>query len=137
MWERCIAVNKSRIEAFTAGFPHTNTILTTAEIESGLVAKDDLVPFRCSPVSLCAAPLQTETSMGCHEPGPSVDDISRIHWSQHLLTTQLERPNRRATHPADHPASIMPMILSLSNCDSCSYCLRKRRNGMSTSALPL
>ncbi|GFV00124.1 hypothetical protein TNCV_4057951 [Trichonephila clavipes] len=29
------------------------------------------------------------------------------------------------------------MILPLSNCDSSSYCLRKRRNGMSTSALPL
>ncbi|GFU15423.1 hypothetical protein TNCV_2700221 [Trichonephila clavipes] len=28
----------------------------------------------------------------------------------------------------------MPMILPLSICDSCSYCLRKRRNGMLTSA---
>ncbi|GFV28244.1 hypothetical protein TNCV_679321 [Trichonephila clavipes] len=31
----------------------------------------------------------------------------------------------------------MPMILPLSNYDSCSYCLRKRRNGISTPALPL
>ncbi|GFU05265.1 hypothetical protein TNCV_575631 [Trichonephila clavipes] len=30
----------------------------------------------------------------------------------------------------------MPMILPLSNCDSFSYCLQKRRNDMSTSALP-
>ncbi|GFV97884.1 uncharacterized protein TNCV_2021991 [Trichonephila clavipes] len=27
------------------------------------------------------------------EPGFRVNDISRIHWSQHLLTTQSERPN--------------------------------------------
>ncbi|GFU46258.1 uncharacterized protein TNCV_2155831 [Trichonephila clavipes] len=27
------------------------------------------------------------------EPGLHVNDISRIHWSQHLLTTQSERPN--------------------------------------------
>ncbi|GFY00420.1 uncharacterized protein TNCV_1664591 [Trichonephila clavipes] len=52
------------IEAFTTSSPHTNTIVVTAEIESGFVAKDDLVPFRCSPVSSGAAPLQTETSMG-------------------------------------------------------------------------
>ncbi|GFX90508.1 uncharacterized protein TNCV_4335121 [Trichonephila clavipes] len=71
------------------------------------------------------------------EPGLRVKDISRIHWSQHLLTTQSERPNGRATRLADHPASIMPMILPLSNCNSCSYCHRKRRNGMPTSAFPL
>jgi len=56
--------SKGRIEAFTTGSPHTNTIVITAEIESGFVAKDDLVPFRCSPVSSCAAKLQTEASMG-------------------------------------------------------------------------
>ncbi|GFU33439.1 uncharacterized protein TNCV_4362501 [Trichonephila clavipes] len=27
------------------------------------------------------------------EPGIHVNDISRIHWSQHLLTTQPEQPN--------------------------------------------
>ncbi|GFX37166.1 uncharacterized protein TNCV_199171 [Trichonephila clavipes] len=27
------------------------------------------------------------------EPGLRVKDISRIHWSQHLLTTQTEGPN--------------------------------------------
>ncbi|GFX25416.1 uncharacterized protein TNCV_1424001 [Trichonephila clavipes] len=178
-------------------------IAFTVEIESGFVAKDDLVSFRCSPVSSGAAPLQTEESRvgvksstrnGHHEPkcpsarhlrmvreftgaptedatcswmaadeavgctrasltmwrssrrlvyrghpesGLRVNDISRIHWSQYLLTTQSEWSNWRATRLADHPASIMPMILSLSNCDSCSYCLRKRRNGLSTSALTL
>ncbi|GFT97723.1 uncharacterized protein TNCV_4229151 [Trichonephila clavipes] len=30
-------------------------IVFTAEIESGFVAKDDLVPFNCSPVSSCAS----------------------------------------------------------------------------------
>ncbi|GFW39967.1 hypothetical protein TNCV_5116501 [Trichonephila clavipes] len=44
------------------GFPHT--IIITAEIESGCVVKDDLVPFRCSLVSSCAAPFQTEASRG-------------------------------------------------------------------------
>ncbi|GFV97280.1 uncharacterized protein TNCV_2037901 [Trichonephila clavipes] len=74
---------------------------------------------------------------GCPEPALCVNDISWIYWSQHLLTTQSEWPNGRATRLADYPASIMPMILPLSNCDSCSYCLRKRRNGMSTTALSL
>ncbi|GFU26826.1 uncharacterized protein TNCV_4540971 [Trichonephila clavipes] len=36
------------IEVFTTGSPHTNTIVNTDEIESGIVTKDDLVPFRCS-----------------------------------------------------------------------------------------
>ncbi|GFS73969.1 uncharacterized protein TNCV_108491 [Trichonephila clavipes] len=27
------------------------------------------------------------------EPGLRVNDISQIHWSQHLLTTQSEQPN--------------------------------------------
>ncbi|GFU63578.1 uncharacterized protein TNCV_4256191 [Trichonephila clavipes] len=57
-------VFKGRIEAFITGSPHTNTIVITADIQSGFVAKADLVPFRCSSVSSCAAPLQTETSMG-------------------------------------------------------------------------
>ncbi|GFV05112.1 hypothetical protein TNCV_223261 [Trichonephila clavipes] len=52
------------IEAFPTGSPHTNMIAITAEIEFGFVAKDDLVPFRCSPVSSFAAPLQMEASMG-------------------------------------------------------------------------
>ncbi|GFV26581.1 uncharacterized protein TNCV_2102461 [Trichonephila clavipes] len=30
---------------------------------------------------------------GCPEPGLRVNDISRIHWPQHLLTTQSEQPN--------------------------------------------
>ncbi|GFV73064.1 uncharacterized protein TNCV_299011 [Trichonephila clavipes] len=30
------------------GSPNTNTIVITAEIESGFVSKDDLVPFRCT-----------------------------------------------------------------------------------------
>ncbi|GFT77998.1 uncharacterized protein TNCV_2820221 [Trichonephila clavipes] len=30
---------------------------------------------------------------GRPDPGLHVNDISRIHWSQHLLTTQSERPN--------------------------------------------
>ncbi|GFX05722.1 hypothetical protein TNCV_3198391 [Trichonephila clavipes] len=56
--------NKGRIEVFTTGSPHTNTIVITAEIESGFVVRDDMVPFCCSPVSSCVAPFQTETSMG-------------------------------------------------------------------------
>ncbi|GFU00245.1 uncharacterized protein TNCV_802041 [Trichonephila clavipes] len=52
------------IEAFTTGSLHTNKIAITTEIESGFVAKDNLVPFCYSRVSLCAAPLQTEASIG-------------------------------------------------------------------------
>ncbi|KFM68802.1 hypothetical protein X975_05742, partial [Stegodyphus mimosarum] len=48
---------------------------------------------------------------GRPEPGLRVHDISRVHWSQHFLTTQSERPNCRATRLADHPASIIPTIL--------------------------
>ncbi|GFU65066.1 hypothetical protein TNCV_1545491 [Trichonephila clavipes] len=49
---------------FATDSPHTNTIVITAEIEFGFVAKEDLVPFRCSQVYSCLAPLQTEASMG-------------------------------------------------------------------------
>ncbi|GFS78109.1 uncharacterized protein TNCV_4548951 [Trichonephila clavipes] len=55
---------KAKLVTFTTGSPHTNTIVITAEIESGFFAKDELVPFRCSPVSSCTASLQTEESMG-------------------------------------------------------------------------
>ncbi|GFY24418.1 uncharacterized protein TNCV_1014661 [Trichonephila clavipes] len=30
---------------------------------------------------------------GRPDPGLRVNDFSRIHWSQHLLTTESERPN--------------------------------------------
>ncbi|GFX39013.1 hypothetical protein TNCV_5055541 [Trichonephila clavipes] len=43
LWEQ-----KGRIQAFTTGTPLTNTIVITAEMESGLVAGDDLVPFHRS-----------------------------------------------------------------------------------------
>ncbi|GFV28964.1 uncharacterized protein TNCV_619061 [Trichonephila clavipes] len=39
-------------------------IAITTDIESGFITKDVLVPFRCSLASFCAAPLQTEASMG-------------------------------------------------------------------------
>ncbi|GFX00046.1 uncharacterized protein TNCV_3080421 [Trichonephila clavipes] len=42
-------VRSGEIEAFTDGSPHTKTIVIIAEIESGFVSKDNLVPFRCSP----------------------------------------------------------------------------------------
>ncbi|GFT52195.1 hypothetical protein TNCV_2530621 [Trichonephila clavipes] len=55
-------------------------IVTTTEIESGFVAKDGMVPFRCSSVSSCAAPLQTEVSMGGRQ-------------GQHTMTPQLGLPS--------------------------------------------
>ncbi|GFX80792.1 uncharacterized protein TNCV_4695031 [Trichonephila clavipes] len=61
--EVCRCKAKTGLGAFTTGFPHTNTIIITAEIESGFDAKDALVPFRCSPVSSCAATLQTKALM--------------------------------------------------------------------------
>ncbi|GFX99119.1 uncharacterized protein TNCV_2493001 [Trichonephila clavipes] len=50
-------------------------IVITAEIESGFVAKYDLVPFRCSPVSSCAAPLQTEASRAAHVMGAMIPNV--------------------------------------------------------------
>ncbi|GFW69135.1 hypothetical protein TNCV_1818891 [Trichonephila clavipes] len=44
-----------------------NTIFITDEIESGFLAKDDLDPFRFSPVSSYAVALQTEASTGGHQ----------------------------------------------------------------------
>ncbi|GFV50824.1 hypothetical protein TNCV_4237791 [Trichonephila clavipes] len=64
LWMWYVAENKGWIEAFPTGPPHTNTIAITAEIESGFVAKDDLVPFHCSTVSSWVAPLQTDASIG-------------------------------------------------------------------------
>ncbi|GFS61744.1 uncharacterized protein TNCV_2169651 [Trichonephila clavipes] len=43
-----------------------------------------LMMWRCSRRLACGRRL---------EPGLRVNDISRIHWSQHLLTTQSKRPN--------------------------------------------
>ncbi|GFU27942.1 uncharacterized protein TNCV_3153071 [Trichonephila clavipes] len=64
----CRCKTKAGLRRFTTESPHTNTIVITAEIESGFVTKDDLVPFRCSPFSSFMAPLQTEASMGgCQE----------------------------------------------------------------------
>ncbi|GFX02382.1 hypothetical protein TNCV_2285491 [Trichonephila clavipes] len=45
---------------------HTRTRLSSL-LRLNLVPGDNLVPFRCSPVSSCAAPLQTEASMGGHQ----------------------------------------------------------------------
>ncbi|GFX36362.1 uncharacterized protein TNCV_4932751 [Trichonephila clavipes] len=47
------------------GLHHTKTIVITSEIDFGFGAKcDDVVPYRCSSVSSCTAPLQTEASIG-------------------------------------------------------------------------
>ncbi|GFV50794.1 uncharacterized protein TNCV_4237491 [Trichonephila clavipes] len=46
------------------GSPHTGTFVITAEIDSGFVAKDDLVSFRCSPVSSHPSPPTPHSSMG-------------------------------------------------------------------------
>ncbi|GFV60372.1 hypothetical protein TNCV_3470081 [Trichonephila clavipes] len=64
LWERCVAVNKRRIETFTTGFPHTNTIDIAADIESEFNAKDDLVPTRCSHIPSYAETLLMKASMG-------------------------------------------------------------------------
>ncbi|GFV80059.1 uncharacterized protein TNCV_4654761 [Trichonephila clavipes] len=46
---------------------------------------------------------------GHPEPGLHVNDISRIHWSQHFLATQSERPNGQATRLTDH-ANDFPLL---------------------------
>ncbi|GFW24361.1 uncharacterized protein TNCV_606071 [Trichonephila clavipes] len=64
--EACHCKAKAGLRRSPRGL-RTNTIVITAEIESGFVAKYDLVPFRCRPVSSCTVPLQTEVSMGGHQ----------------------------------------------------------------------
>ncbi|GFY19842.1 uncharacterized protein TNCV_2145351 [Trichonephila clavipes] len=49
--ERCIALKQRQDSGVYHEVQHTNTIVISAEIESGFVAKDDLVSFRGSPVS--------------------------------------------------------------------------------------
>ncbi|GFV24053.1 hypothetical protein TNCV_3480541 [Trichonephila clavipes] len=71
LWERCVAVNKRRIETFTTGFPHTNTIDIAADIESEFNAKDDLVPTRCSHIPSYAETLLMKASMGGRQRGMS------------------------------------------------------------------
>ncbi|GFS53896.1 hypothetical protein TNCV_3761361 [Trichonephila clavipes] len=63
LWEWCVTVKKGRIEAFTSVSPNMNTIVIIAKIVSRFVVKDDLVQFRCSPVSSCVVLLQTEALM--------------------------------------------------------------------------
>ncbi|GFT03023.1 uncharacterized protein TNCV_1361121 [Trichonephila clavipes] len=44
---------------------HTRTRLSSLlRLNLNSLFKDDLVPFRCSPVSSCVVPLQMEASMG-------------------------------------------------------------------------
>ncbi|GFV64873.1 hypothetical protein TNCV_3847381 [Trichonephila clavipes] len=90
----CCCKAKGRIEAFPMGSLHTNAI------ESGFVAKGDLVPFCCSLVSSCATPLQTKTLMGgargntcngCRDPKcPSARCL-------HMVREDTEAPNEVAT----------------------------------------
>ncbi|GFV84222.1 uncharacterized protein TNCV_3038821 [Trichonephila clavipes] len=49
------------------------------------------------------------------EPGCRVNNVSSVQWFQHLHTVKSKWPTLRA----DHPASIIPIILPLSNSDSC------------------
>ncbi|GFX48121.1 hypothetical protein TNCV_4114561 [Trichonephila clavipes] len=65
--------SKGIIEAFTMGPPHTNTIVITAQIESGFFAGYDLFPFRRSPIPLGVTPHSTEASVGgCVNAGTSI-----------------------------------------------------------------
>ncbi|GFS64959.1 uncharacterized protein TNCV_1584531 [Trichonephila clavipes] len=76
------------------------------------MAADEAVGCTCAFLMMWRSS-QRLVCRGHPEPGLCVNDISGIHWSQHLLTTQSEQPNCQATHLADHPASIKPMILPL------------------------
>ncbi|GFX24053.1 e3 ubiquitin-protein ligase RNF13 [Trichonephila clavipes] len=58
-----------------AGMRRSHTIVITVEIECGFVAKVDLVPFRCSPVSSCATPLQTEASRKARVMGAAIPNV--------------------------------------------------------------
>ncbi|GFW51002.1 hypothetical protein TNCV_3592841 [Trichonephila clavipes] len=61
--ETNLGIGKGRIEAFTTGSSHPNTIVITAEIEYGFVAKNDLVPFSCED---CGGPVVKVSDQGGH-----------------------------------------------------------------------
>ncbi|GFX41058.1 hypothetical protein TNCV_2217561 [Trichonephila clavipes] len=57
----CHCKAKAGLRCSPAGPSH---ILITAQIESRFITEDDLVPFHCRPIPLCAISLQTEASVG-------------------------------------------------------------------------
>ncbi|GFS79702.1 uncharacterized protein TNCV_4241511 [Trichonephila clavipes] len=88
----------------TRGSPHTNSIVTTAEIESGFVDKDDLVPFRCTPVSSCVAPLQTEALKAAHAMGAKIPNVLQPGtsvWFEELLVKVISVPGWRPMKQLD------------------------------------
>ncbi|GFU74611.1 uncharacterized protein TNCV_4900061 [Trichonephila clavipes] len=128
-YPKCPSARRLRIVGEGTGVPNEGvTCAWMAADETVSCTRAFLTMWRSSRRLVCR---------GHPEPGLRVNDISRIHWLHHFLRAQSVRPNWQGTRLADLPTSIMPMILPLSNCDSCSYCLQKRRNGMSTSFLTL
>ncbi|GFV80006.1 uncharacterized protein TNCV_1182941 [Trichonephila clavipes] len=61
-----------------------------------MAAADEAVGCTCAFLAMWRS-FRRLVCQGCPEPGLRVNDISRILWSQHFLTTQSERPNSRAT----------------------------------------
>ncbi|GFS89122.1 uncharacterized protein TNCV_1258731 [Trichonephila clavipes] len=51
------------------------TNMGIGQSKKGFVAKEDLVPFRCNPVSSCAATLQTDASSVAHVMGTAIPNI--------------------------------------------------------------
>ncbi|GFS51489.1 hypothetical protein TNCV_549391 [Trichonephila clavipes] len=62
----------------------------------------------------------------------SATQIPLVHCSQHLLTVKSEWLRWRAPQRIDYPVPMIPMILTLSNSDSYSYCLTRRRSWISS-----
>ncbi|GFU92416.1 putative transposable element [Trichonephila clavipes] len=98
------------IEAFTTRSPHTNTIVITAEIESRFVTKFDLVPYLCTSVSSCAAPLRTEASMGgCNgRRDPKCPSVRRFRMFGLAIHQNDHQARRRFVEWAQNEIAVVP-----------------------------
>ncbi|GFS58366.1 uncharacterized protein TNCV_2475211 [Trichonephila clavipes] len=82
---KCPSARTLRMVREDTGAPSKDTTCTWMAADEAVgCTRAFLTTWRSSRRLLC---------QGRPGPGLRVSDISRIHWSQHLLTTQSERPN--------------------------------------------
>ncbi|GFV25598.1 uncharacterized protein TNCV_1670551 [Trichonephila clavipes] len=82
---KCLSARHLRMVREDTGIPNEGaTCVCMADDEAVGFTRAFLTMWRSSQRLVCR---------GRPEPGLRVNDIFRIHWSQHLLATQSERPN--------------------------------------------
>ncbi|GFW51848.1 uncharacterized protein TNCV_1187801 [Trichonephila clavipes] len=79
LWERCVAESEGRIETFTTGPPHMNSIVINAQIESKFVAEDHgSIPSQSNPVVRDTTPnegIDGWVSSVAHVTGAAIPDV--------------------------------------------------------------